>query len=300
MALSSSTRRWIEDVAGGVVVSVGVLRGATSSLLHVVDVDTGDRKQSLVLRRFTDRQWIEREPDLATREARCLQHAQRVDLPAPRLIAVDADGAHCGVPATLVTRLPGTVVLSPGERAEWLRGLARAAAQIHRVDAAGFPWKYHRYNESVQLTAPAWSTQPKAWEAAIAAVHGRPPAYRECFIHRDYHPSNVLWENGRVSGVVDWVNGCRGPAAIDVAWCRHNLANLHSVAVADEFLDAYLTEAGGDFSYDAYWDLMSVVELLPGPPSMYEGWRAAGVTPISNATMRERVDAYVSNVVERL
>ena len=119
-------------------------------------------------------------------------------------------------------------------------------------------------------------------------------------MHRDYHPSNVLWLNGRVSGVVDWVNGCRGPAGIDVAWCRHNLANLHGVSAADDFLAAYTAAAGSDFTYDPYWDLMSVVELLPGPLSMYEGWRAAGFPDISNAVMRERVDAYVTSVVARL
>jgi len=110
----------------------------------------------------------------------------------------------------------------------------------------------------------------------------------------------VLWENGRVSGVVDWVNGCRGPAGIDVAWCRHNLANLHSVQMADEFLERYIEVAGPEFGYDPYWDLMSVVEMLPGPPSMYEGWRVAGHPPISNAVMRDRVDAYVASVVGRL
>jgi Phosphotransferase enzyme family len=119
-------------------------------------------------------------------------------------------------------------------------------------------------------------------------------------VHRDYHPSNVLWLNGRVSGIVDWVNGCRGPAGIDVAWCRHNLANLQGVSVADEFLTAYIDEAGSEFKYDPYWDLMSVVELLPGPPSMYEGWRASGVPNISTAVMRERVDEYVASVVARL
>jgi hypothetical protein len=103
-----------------------------------------------------------------------------------------------------------------------------------------------------------------------------------------------------VSAVVDWVNACRGPAGIDVAWCRHNLANLHSVAISDDFLTAYAAAAGREFEYDPYWDLMSVVELLPGPPTMYEGWRAAGVPPISNAIMRERVDNYVASVIARL
>jgi hypothetical protein len=78
------------------------------------------------------------------------------------------------------------------------------------------------------------------------------------------------------------------------------MANLHGVSVADEFLTAYAAEAGSEFQYDPYWDLMSVVELLPGPPSMYEGWRASGVRNISNAVMRERVDEYVASVVARL
>jgi aminoglycoside phosphotransferase (APT) family kinase protein len=229
-----------------------------------------------------------------------LQHATRAGLPAPELIAVDAHGEQCGVPATLVARIEGTVVLTPHNIGDWLRGLAESAARIHRVEASGFRWKYRRYNEAERLTVPAWSKQPNAWEKAIEIVQGSPPDYRECFIHRDYHPSNVLWQNGKVSGVVDWVNGCRGPAGIDVAWCRHNLANLHSVRVADEFLDAYVNAAGNEFSYDPYWDLMSVVELLPGPPTMYEGWRAAGAPPISNATMRERVDDYLTSVVNRI
>ncbi|HEX9382667.1 MAG TPA: hypothetical protein VF908_04655, partial [Gemmatimonadaceae bacterium] len=58
--------------------------------------------------------------------------------------------------------------------------------------------------------------------------------------------------------------------------------------------------AGSEFTYDPYWDLMSVVELLPGPPSMYEGWRASGILNISNAVMRERVDEYVASLVARL
>jgi aminoglycoside phosphotransferase (APT) family kinase protein len=298
--LSENTRRWIESVAGGRVISVAVLSGATSSLLHAIEVESSGGRRSLVLRRFVNQQWVKREPHVAVREGLSLQHAIRAGLPAPELIAVDRDGTHCGVPATLVSKIPGSVVLDPADRAPWLRGLAESAARIHRVDAAGFRWKYRRYNDGQSLAVPNWSNQREAWKKAIETVEGPSRPYSECFVHRDYHPCNVLWHNGRVTGVVDWVNGCRGPAGIDVAWCRHNLANLHGVSVADEFLTAYIAEAGSEFQYDPYWDLMSVVELLPGPPSMYEGWRASGVPTISNALMRERVDDYVKSVVERL
>ena len=298
--LSDNTRSWIESVTGGRVFSVAVLPGATSSLLHAIEIQSTAGRQSLVLRRFVDQEWVEREPDIAVREGLSLQHASRAGLAVPELISLDQDGAHCGVPATLVTRIPGRVVLEPDDQISWLRGLARSAARIHRVDAAGFRWKYRRYNDGEPLGVPLWSRQQEAWERAIETVEGPPHSSPESFVHRDYHPSNVLWEDGRVSGVVDWVNGCRGPAGIDVAWCRHNLANLHGVSVADDFLAAYIAEAGSEFAYDPYWDLMSVVELLPGPPSMYEGWRVGGVPSISNAVMRERVDDYVKSVVARL
>jgi aminoglycoside phosphotransferase (APT) family kinase protein len=298
--LSHSVRSWIEDATGARVASDAVLPGATSSALHSVVIESDGQRRSLVLRRFTNREWVRREPDVAVREAASLQHATRAGLPAPVLLATDRDGSYCGVPATLVTMMPGSVVLRPDNWTEWLDGLARAAAQIHRVDAAGFRWSYRRYNEGDPLAVPGWSKHPEAWRRAIDVVHGAAPSFRSCFVHRDYHPSNVLWSNGRVSGVVDWVNGCRGPAGIDVAWCRHNLANLHGVSVADDFLAAYIAAAGSDFRYEPYWDLMSVVELLPGPPSMYEGWRAAGMPNISNTEMRERVDLYVASVVARL
>ncbi|MFL5487867.1 MAG: aminoglycoside phosphotransferase family protein [Gemmatimonadaceae bacterium] len=280
--------------------SVAVLPGATSSLLHSVEIDLSGQRRTLVLRRFVNEKWVREEPDVAVREAASLQHATRAGLAAPELIAVDAHGTYCGVPATLATKLPGNVVLEPMDYEQWIRGLAASAARIHRVDAAGFRWKYRRYNEGQTLTLPRWSKQRDAWEKAIEIVEGSAHSYSECFIHRDYHPSNVLWREGRVSGVVDWVNGCRGPAGIDVAWCRHNLASLHGPSVADDFLAGYSAEAGSEFDYDPYWDLMSVVELLPGPPSMYEGWRAAELPNISDATIRERIDEYVVSVVRRL
>ena len=299
--LPDKARSWVEKVTGGRAISATVLPGATSSELHAIEVETNDdRLRSLVLRRFTNKDWVKKEPDIATREAAALRHATEAGLPAPELIAADVTGTHCGAPATLVTRLGGEVVLQPESWTGWLQGLAHAAAQIHRVEADGFKWAYRRYNERAVLAVPKWSEQPEAWATAIEAVQGPAPPYNECFVHRDYHPSNVLWLNGRVSVVVDWVNGCRGPAGIDVAWCRHNLASLHGLLAAEEFLSAYIAAAGSAFEYHPYWDLMSVVELLPGPPSMYPGWRASGVPEIDDTLMRQRVDSYVASVVTRL
>jgi aminoglycoside phosphotransferase (APT) family kinase protein len=301
MKLPDDVQTWIEKSTGGRVTSAALLPGATSSELHSVEVECDDiRLRSLVVRRYTDKAWVKREPDVATREAASVRHATTAGLPTPELIACDADGSECGAPATLVTMVRGEVVLWPESFSDWLQGLAHAAARIHAVDAEGFPWKYRRYNDRTELAVPKWSKQPEAWQKAIEVVQGPAPEYRECFVHRDYHPNNVLWSDGRVTGIVDWVNGCKGSAGIDVAWCRHNLAILHGLLAAEEFLSAYSAAAGPAFVYDPYWDLMSVVELLPGPPSMYEGWRTSGVAEIGDELIRERLDLYVASVVARL
>lgn len=300
--LDHRTKYWIEESVGGEarVRWAHHMPAATSSRLDSIDLLVEGKGVQLVLRRFDDHEWLGMEPDLVGHEAAALAWASNLTVAVPTLIAFDADGKECGVPATLTTKLPGSAQLKPTDRSVWLSQMAAAAVAIHRLDAAGFPWNYRRYNSKVHLEVPRWSKRPAAWRTAIKIVNGPAPGTRDVFIHRDYHPSNIVWVDDKVSGVVDWVNACRGPAGIDVAWCRHNLAGLYNVDVADEFLDAYIAAAGSDFTYDPYWDLMTVVELLPGPPTMYAGWKAEGFPTISDDVLRQRVDRYVASVVARL
>ena len=91
--------------------------------------------------------------------------------------------------------------------------------------------------------------------------HDAVPAYRPTFVHRDFHPGNVLWRRGRLSGVVDWANACRGPAGCDLAHCRANLMELSGRESADRFLAAYKSLTGED--YHPYWEVASVLEHGP-------------------------------------
>ena len=87
------------------------------------------------------------------------------------------------------------------------------------------------------------------------------PPYRPTFIHRDFHPGNVLWSRGRASGVVDWANACRGPRGCDLAHCRGNLIDLGGPEAADRFLAAYESFTGE--AYHPYWEMASILEAGP-------------------------------------
>ena len=83
------------------------------------------------------------------------------------------------------------------------------------------------------------------------------PSYGQGFLHRDFHPGNVLW-SGRTAHVVDWANACSGPWGCDVAHCRSNLIDLVGSGRADDFLRAYLELTGA--TYDPFWEIASVLE----------------------------------------
>jgi aminoglycoside phosphotransferase (APT) family kinase protein len=86
------------------------------------------------------------------------------------------------------------------------------------------------------------------------------------FLHRDYHPGNVLWSGGEISGIVDWVSGCIGPPEVDVAHCRANLAVLAGdPEAADRFLELWQSVTGCR-DYHPYWDLTTVVSVVSEEP----------------------------------
>ena len=299
---SAEVLRWVIDSVGpgARIESVSPLHGATSSALHRINVNCRGRTVRVVLRQFVSAEWLKVEPDLALHEALSLQKASRAGLPTPELIAFDESGDRCGYPTTLMTHLPGSVELRPTNLGDWLSQLAAVLPHVHALGAEDYPWSYYPYNDIQSLETPDWSKFPKQWERAIEVVTGPRPEARECFIHRDYHPNNVLWQDGRLSGVIDWVNACRGPAVFDLAWCRLNLARLYGLAEADRFLSAYRSLAGASFEYHPYWDLIAAIELLPGPPDVYPGWPAFGIDHLNTEIIRERVDHYLVSALARL
>jgi aminoglycoside phosphotransferase (APT) family kinase protein len=301
--LSQDLLHWIADAVGlgTTVEAVRQLKGATSSTLYAVDAARDGHRVELVLRRFTNQEWLAEEPDIALHEAQSLHMARRAGVSAPELVAIDQRSEQDGVPVLLMTRLPGTVELLPDDLDGWLHGLAEPILPLHSLDAAEFGWRYAPYNDVTQLKVPRWSSCPDLWERAIEIVNEPWPDTPTCFIHRDYHPTNVLWQEGRVSGVVDWPNACRGPANIDVAWCRANLAGMYGVEVADRFLRAYESLAGSasGYRYHPFWDLMVIIEVLPGPLDVYPPWVEFGMQGLTDELMLEREEAYLASVMGR-
>jgi hypothetical protein len=112
---------------------------------------------------------------------------------------------------------------------------------------------------SPEAIPPPWSTVPRSWQAAMSALTPE-LTNGDQFIHRDFHPGNVLFSGRAVSGVVDWVHACRGPIEADVSRCRVEIALLAGIDAADDFLVACRPLVA---SYDPLWDALVAAELAP-------------------------------------
>lgn len=275
------------------------LQGSTSSDLFMLQIRERTRESKLVLRLLTNQEWLQTEPDLAEHEAAALELARKSGVSVPEVVAWDAHGLKCGLPAVLMTTVPGEVNLQPQNLDGWLRQMAAALQPLHALDAEGFRWNYFAYNDVEMLDVPPWSAQPHLWERAIERVNQPAPTSKYCFIHRDYHPMNTLWKGDTLSGVVDWVNACRGPAAFDLAWNRLNLMQMYGLEAADHLRD-YAVELCGAEVWHPYWDLMALIELLPGPPEIYEPWPVFGLRNLSLPLLIQRADHYLESILKYL
>jgi len=253
--------------------SVRAVPSATAPVMLVVD--------GHVLRWYGDRPSLGDEPDRVIREVAALTAVAGAGVPAPRLLAWTSDP-----PAILFTLVPGEPRLElpdPGavlDVLEW----------IHAVDPAGLSaWTYRGYHEGSDLRRPSWWRASGTWERAVRQTETARPIAGAVVIHRDVHPGNILWVDDRLSGVVDWVDACLGPAEFDLAHLRVNLAVLFGVGAED------VVGAG-----DPAWDVEAAFGFLDWPTAAsIDAW--PGPWPHLAATAaRHRLEAFMARALARI
>ncbi|MFI8091259.1 phosphotransferase family protein [Streptomyces sp. NPDC086080] len=305
-----NTRAWVERelAAGERVEGVSVLRGGWTSQMRRLDLRGPRGRRSLVLRSFVTPFFVRHAEGLLSREAAVLSLLRETDVPAAALVAVDATARHCDHPSLLMSLLPGAVRVDDEGADERAALLAGQLARIHRlrVTARTRPRVYQAWTSAERVRPPGDTRRLELWRHAVDVIRREPPAYRGCFLHRDFHPGNVLFteENAgpRISGVVDWVETSWGPADLDVAHCATALTLLHGVGTGMRFADLY-TAAGGTLAEDPgahlHWRLLDALAHAPDAEKLAVPWRELGRTDLTPGVLAHRLEGYVEALLER-
>lgn len=249
---------WAGSAVGSPVSSHERLQGGMTSRMLALRHDDGSDS---VLRLMVNEPWRTHGAELTTRERDTQLFLAGTDVPAPTTIALDAGGRACGVAGHLMSRLPGTA-RSEVDHAG-LRAMADLLAQVHRLRPAE-PFRDHQsWAWEAKWVVPPWTRHPDSWRRAFEVLAGPAPAFEPTFLHRDFGHRNLLWTEGAISGVVDWVETSTGPAWLDAAHAASNLAVMIDTGPAAAFLQEYAVHAPEPLH--PFWLVMDTVGYLPPP-----------------------------------
>ncbi|MEV8003652.1 phosphotransferase [Streptomyces parvus] len=306
-----ATRSWVEKKGlseAEHIEQVVSLRGGWTSEMRRLDVGGPGGPRSLVLRSFVKPFYVRHAEGLLNREADILRLLGDTDVPAATLVAVDAAAEHCDHPSLLMSLLPGALLLDDRGADDRTDLLARQLVRIHRLPVAARqrPRTYQAWASPERVVLPSASARPELWRRAVDVIRREPPAYRGCFLHRDFHPGNVLFsgtgDDLRISGVVDWVETSWGPADLDVAHCSTALALLHGVPAGMRFADRYVAAGGtlaGDATDHLYWRLLDALGFAPDGEKVAVPWRGLGRVDLTADVLAQRLEGYVESLFER-
>ncbi|MFD7517727.1 phosphotransferase family protein [Streptomyces niveus] len=293
--------------AGERIVKAVALHGGITAEMWRLTIRTRDGgTRDLVLRTYADPFYMEHAEGGLNEEAGALTLLTGSGVPAPSLVAVDPTARQCEFPSLLMTHLAGRTVLDDQGVETRVRLLARQLVAIHALRPVERPRKYVTSTTADTVVVPK-GADGAVWTAAIDVIRKPAPPCEGRFLHRDFHPGNVLFdvppsnpEDARITGVVDWAPAW-GPADLDVAHCSVNLALLHGPVWGMRFAAAY-EEAGGVLaaseSERLYWRVRDALAASEEVHSVSQPWREAGSAELTTRAVEERLDAYVTALMD--
>jgi aminoglycoside phosphotransferase (APT) family kinase protein len=171
------------------------------------------------------------------RQAPLLRTLKALGLPVPGIPWADEDERWFGVPFIMMELLPGETCFPWDPQPVWRREddtirhlwrhAAAALAEIHNVD-----WQTHLRDweapqpivEEIERWKPIYAQSPEpAWaetadEVRQLLLETMPADLPVGLQHGDFQIGNILFQDGRVSGIIDWELSCIGTHLMDLGW----------------------------------------------------------------------------------
>ena len=251
----------IEAVEAAAVIDIEPMPGGSTAAMHRVTLRRrSDVDQVVVLRRYVLEKVVSEAPDIAAHEAVALRLTHKAGLPTPQLLAEDAQAVQADAPAIVMSCLEGRPTWEPRNRTGFVTEIAQAMVSVAAIDVPpDLAVRAIRRYQQTNYDPPRWATQHKIWERAAEVFHQPIPTDETRFVHRDFHPGNLLWSRQHLNGIVDWQSACLGPASIDPGHCRLNML-YYDPQLAHDLRRAWEERSGRP--YNPWADIMSIIGVL--------------------------------------
>jgi aminoglycoside phosphotransferase (APT) family kinase protein len=241
--------RWMREIYGP---RAGVYRlerapGGASKENFFFDLALPNGSRSLLLRLDPGESIVETH---RLREFQILRAVESA-LPAPRVVAVDAEGSRLGRPSLVMAKVDGRaqpelggrpsgvgIAYEPALREPLSRAFVRALVALHAIDWRGQELSAFDVPRAATTEAAEWSLawwervyredrvedHPVVVYAAEWLRDHLPPADSIVLVHGDYRSGNFLYDDaGRITAVLDWELAHLGDPHEDLGWVVNDL-----------------------------------------------------------------------------
>jgi aminoglycoside phosphotransferase (APT) family kinase protein len=248
-------------------------------------------------------------PAVAENEYRLLRQISSRGLGAPTPYHLDLSGRILAAPYLVIDYSEGEMVFAPANLHDHIRQLAARLAKIHSIndatiDLSFLPQSGHGCAELERPLANPNNAFAEGHIREALAAGLRRPGNAAALLHGDFWPGNSLWQDGRLSAVIDWEDAQLGDPLIDLAQSRSEIVWIFGVAAMDVFTQHYQSLADLDFGNLPYWDLCAGLRFMRLAGSELAGFAAYfggyGRADITAQTMREHVGFFITQALDKL
>jgi aminoglycoside phosphotransferase (APT) family kinase protein len=278
----------IRRLAGSSAVIVDVARLEGGQHTDTWRVDTHNPASSVVVRQFPI------GDSAACAEQRVLRALAGLGGLAPVLLGGDLDGRWSERPTSLISWLDGEPDITPSDPERWARELGLALALVHVVPGdrlANLPGVFDERGSHAQMSGPLAAGVRSRWSQIL----GSP----EVLTHSDYWSGNVVWRDRRLTGIVDWSGGARGPRGFDLGWCRLDLVLLLDERIADVFLAAYEAATGQAVGDVVLWDCWAAARSHDTVGTWAPNYAPLGRGDLGERELRHRHSLWTKRLSQR-
>ena len=220
-----------------------------------------------------------------------LRALHSLDLPVPQPILFDAGCTLAANPFVIMTAIPGSSVIPTGEAFEYIDEMASQLFRIHQAPIQNLPTLPSRLDPLPEVfeylpTAAEWG----GLKARLRALTDTGFKGAPCLLHGDYWAQNLLWEQGRITGVLYWEDAAIGDPLSDVAGASVELRYLFGREGMQRFIAAYSALSSVDPTRLALWQ----VYVAAAAQHFMSTWQLA---PEREARMRQQALATLEESV---
>ena len=177
-------------------------------------------------------------------------------LPVAQPLAVDETKSLLPNDYLVLTFIGGSSLIESPDHAAYIERAAEMLARIHQTPVEGLPELPAR-REPLPEVFDYWPQGPEWEELKTHLQHASfaPFSGKTVLCHGDFWPENILWQEGRITGVLDWEDAALGDPLSDLACSRLEFRYRFGVSGMQRFTEAYAAKRPFEVERLALWQI---------------------------------------------